>query len=383
MLLPLSAISKFRLMANGSGKMKTLLLCACLFLLQIALCHSPYTRLNNHALDLNGWTGWGGDIQNDRWVRNSTISSVNILNIANLTTSEHELAVCKKTFHHGVSATPTFLDGIAYFPAWDGNFYAIDYVECKVRWSLNVTHLVLDYAPVTTDQLMASHTLSRTSPQIEDNVLHFGTLIHALVVAVELDTGKVIDILQVNPHPYAVLTASPTFYNGTLIIGASSNEEIAAGGIPGYVCCSFKGNVMGLILEDRKYHVTWNISMIPKERTGWAGAAVWGSQPSVDASRNIAFIATGNTYSAPEEYENCENNRTNTTASSEGSDPCLPCDVWQESVLALDVTTGKVNWAHQLTPLDAWVVACGWPPNHPRNNALCPNKPGPDAGKLM
>jgi outer membrane protein assembly factor BamB len=349
-----------------------------------ALASYPHGDTYYHPVSHSEWKGWGGDIQNNRWVsQGSDISSSNIGSLANLGSASYagELSVCKKTFAYGVSATPTLLDGIAYFPSWDGNFYALDYHTCSIRWSLNVTTLINDFKPIAPSQLLAAHADSRTSPQINGNVVHFGTQLNALAVAVDIDTGRVLDTIQINPHPFAIITSSPAAYDNMLVIGSSSNEELAPGIVPGYVCCTFKGNVVALTFENNKYQVAWNVSMISANRTGWAGAAIWGSQPSIDTARNQVFIGTGNTYAAPDGYESCESNQTNITTTGEGSDPCLPADVWQECVVALDVNTGKVNWVHHLTPLDAWIVACGWPPSHPRNTALCPNTPGPDAGK--
>jgi outer membrane protein assembly factor BamB len=56
--------------------------------------------------------------------------------------------------------------------------------------------------------------------------------------------------------------------------------------------------------------------------------------------------------------------------------------VYQEAVLALDLSTGRINWAKVLSPLDAWNVACidgliG--PTNPGAAAQCPETPGPDA----
>lgn len=61
------------------------------------------------------------------------------------------------------------------------------------------------------------------------------------------------------------------------------------------------------------------------------------------------------------------------------SDPCLPSNIWQESVLALDITTGIPNWIRQLSPIDVWNAACGVPGYFERNETLCPGAFGPDA----
>ncbi|KUJ17646.1 Quino protein alcohol dehydrogenase-like protein, partial [Mollisia scopiformis] len=116
----------------------------------------------------------------------------------------------------------------------------------------------------------------------------------------------------------------------------------------------------------------------------FSGASIWGSQPAIDPIRRQVFLATGNTYSLPEEFQACQNQTANITVIKEGlaPEPCLPRDVLQESILALDLDTGRVNWQRQLGPLDAWNAACTvglLGPGLPGEQASCPSTPGIDA----
>ena len=322
------------------------------------------------------WSGWGGNYYNNRWAsQDSAISSSNIQSLA---------AHCKVSYPIGVSATPVLSGSTVYYPTWNGSFVALDYSTCEVLWQINVTEIISHYSPITDLQLNATSPVSRTSPQVDGDVVYFGTLTHALIVAVSRFTGQTLGIIQTNPHPVAAVTMSPTFYNGKLFVGVSSLEEDAAAQ-PGYVCCSFVGNLLAMTFNgsNGKFEVLWNISMIPEAQAaaGWSGAAVWGSQPSIDASRGQVLFATGNTYSVPEVIIECQNATQNITAvvNSLVPDPCLPQDIWQESVLAIDINLGVVNWVHQLPALDAWTVACGIAGILPKNPASCPETPGPDA----
>jgi hypothetical protein len=65
---------------------------------------------------------------------------------------------------------------------------------------------------------------------------------------------------------------SPTVYKtkpydefGIILIGASSQEELAASLLEGYQCCSFAGNMVALTFNtiDDPFTVLWNISMLP------------------------------------------------------------------------------------------------------------------------
>ena len=172
---------------------------------------------------------------------------------------------------------------------------ALDYTSCRLVWQLNVTALVIDFAPLLPEQIV-TRPVSRTSPQVADDILYFGTLAHALLVAVDARTGAVLDTVQLNAHPLATITMSPTLYAGRLFVGVASQEEAAAGLVPGYECCSFVGNMVGVDFDraTTTLNIAWNTSMIPDAEfaQGWSGAAVWGSQPSIDEMRSQVKLAT-------------------------------------------------------------------------------------------
>lgn len=321
------------------------------------------------------WTGYGGDIFNNRWAeQNTQISSSNVKSL-----------VPECQIPGSVSATPVTLGNIVYFPTWTGSFIALDYVACQIVWKLNVTDVINQYAPITALQAANVLPVSRTSPQIDGNVLYFGTQTSGLVVAVDRKTGKLLGTIKINKHPLAIITQSPTFYKGKLFVGTSSVEETVASTDPSYKCCSFVGNVVALTFDPSSggFKVAWNISMISDAQVaiGWSGAAVWGSQPSIDQSRGQVFIATGNSYTLPQAILDCQLATENLTAVEEGlvGDPCLPRSLWQESVLAIDTELGIVNWVQQLPALDAWTLACGIPGLLAKNPTSCPQTPGPDS----
>ena len=324
----------------------------------------------NSTASLDEWSGWGANYYNNRWASgNTAVSSSSITSLA-----PH----CKIPYPVGVSATPVVSGDIVFYPTWNGSFVALDYTTCQVLWQINVLDIISGYAPITELQRNYSKAVSRTSPQLDNEVLYFGTIVHALIVAVNRFTGKTLGIIQINPHPLAAVTMSPTLYNGILFVGASSTEE-ATDFLPGYTCCSFVGNFLAMTFDSSngKFEVLWNLPMIPEIEAarGWSGAGVWGSQPSIDPSHGQVFIATGNTYSIPEVIVECQKATQNITAVVEGlvPDPCLPRDVWQEAVLAIDIEFGIVNWVRKRSPLDAYTEAC----DNPANSVECPEIPAP------
>lgn len=307
------------------------------------------------------WSGWGGNVYNNRWAATNT--EVNSTTIGGLVQN------CKIEYPVGVSATPVVLNSTAYYPTSNGSFYALNMGTCEYDWAINVTKIILDFAPLTGYQIPNCLPISRSSPQIDGNTLYFTTQAHALLVAVDLITGDLLATAQVSDHPLAIVTQSPTVYKGQIFIGASSQEESATLD-PAYPCCDFVGVFTSWTFDTKKktFKQVWVIHTMPLN-AGWAGATVWGSQPAIDPVRNQVFIGTGNTYTYPIKYENC----VNETAS------CLPDDVWQESVIALDIQTGKVNWRKSISALDGWVMSCGYAGAPVSLSPLCPDRPGPDA----
>ncbi|KAN0099257.1 Quino protein alcohol dehydrogenase-like protein [Hyaloscypha variabilis] len=296
------------------------------------------------------WSGWGGNYYNNRWASESSpISSSNI---------KSAITQCNVSYPIGISATPVVSGNTVYYPTWNGSFAALDYVSCRILWQINVTNIIANYAPIVGLQTDQVRPVSRTSPQIDGNILYFGTLTHALVVAVNRLTGDLLATIQINPHPLAIVTMFPTFFDGKLFVGAASVEENLSL-LPTYVCCSFVGNMLALTFDGTKFH---------------------GSQPAIDTNLRQVFVATGNSYSIPEVIIQCQHDTQNITAVIQHlvPDSCLPANIWQESVLAIDIDLGIVNWVHQFPPLDAYSAGCGFPGIAPQKIALCPEVPGVD-----
>jgi polyvinyl alcohol dehydrogenase (cytochrome) len=137
-----------------------------------------------------------------------------------------------------------------------------------------------------------------------------------------------------------------------------SSVEEAVGGNPKYPCCTFRGSVIAYDAatgERRWQTFTISEAAVPLRKTslgtqlsGPAGAAVW-SAPTIDPERRRIYISTSNGYTYP---------AANTT----------------NSVIALDLDSGKRLWARQLTPNDAYLMGCG--PNS--KSETCPQELGPD-----
>ncbi|KAG8637895.1 hypothetical protein MANES_15G177940v8 [Manihot esculenta] len=153
-------------------------------------------------------------------------------------------------------------------------------------------------------------------------------------------------------------------------VGTSSLEEI----VSIEQCCTFRGSF--LKVDARTGRILWKTYILPEnhgKRGEYAGAAIWGSNPSIDVSRNHVYIATGNLYSAPLRVRQCQEKENNQTRPS-SPDKCVEPENHENSIMALDLDSGKIKWYKQLGGYDVWFVAC-----NNLSTPNCPPGPNPDA----
>ncbi|TKA72210.1 hypothetical protein B0A49_09824 [Cryomyces minteri] len=141
---------------------------------------------------------------------------------------------------------------MVYYPTWDGEMVALNYETCQVQWTISVADIITKATrgsiPVAIQSLIAAVSLQG-----------------ALLVAVSRGTSALLDTVQINSHPLALITMSPTIYQGRVLIGGSSFEEAAAAFVPGYKCCSFEGNFAAYDFDQTssKFKMAWNIPTLP------------------------------------------------------------------------------------------------------------------------
>jgi polyvinyl alcohol dehydrogenase (cytochrome) len=273
--------------------------------------------------------------QNPSNTANAQAAGIPSGNVKNLKT--------KWTFTTGgdVSARAAVVNGVAYFPDWAGNLFAVDANSGKLIWS----HQISDYG-------LAKGTVSRTSPAVVNGIVYIGTQYVSpaaatptvqpptgWLLAIDAVTGKLLWKMQPDTsNPFPVITSSPVVAFGIVYVGMTSNEEFAAA-VPGYKCCSARGSVVAV---DAFFGFKlWQTFTVP---TGNSGGAVWGGNPVVDLERGTVFVGTGNNYSVPTGYAACiKAGGTNVTCQS-------PND-HADSILALDMFSGYTKWA---TKLENW-----------------------------
>src|SRR5215472_7436435 len=175
--------------------------------------------------------------------QNTANTAANPLETKISTTNVNKLAP-KWSFTTGgdVTARAAVVNGVAYFPDWAGNLYAVDATNGNLIWQ----HQLSDYN-------LPAGTFSRTSPAVAADVVYVGTqpppspgVPTGWLVAVNARTGALLWAIQPDTsNPFPVITASPVVAAGTVYVGMTSNEEYAASD-PTYTCCSVRGSVVAV-----------------------------------------------------------------------------------------------------------------------------------------
>ena len=287
------------------------------------------------------WIGWGADTDNSRFQPGK---------VAGL--KKEDVPKLKLKWAFGVpNATamygqPAIAGGRLFVGSDNAVVYALNAETGCVYWSFQAG------AAIRT----AINVGAITGQPGARYAVYFGDL-NGAVYAVNAETGTLLWKQQADLHPLARITGAPTLHRGRLYVPVTALEEGVASN-PKYECCTSRGAVVAY--DANTGAQLWKASTIsaPLARTtttsvgtqlwGPAGAGVW-SAPTVDERTNSLYVATGNAFTAP------------AAATS-------------NAIIALDLNTGRIRWAKQLTPNDAYIYGCGGA----RQSETCPSPMGPD-----
>jgi len=293
------------------------------------------------------WNGWGPDATNARFQPAAGISAADV----------PRLTVKWAFGFPGVSSVygqPTIAGGRVFVGVDTGYVYSLDAATGCVHWTYLAETGVRNAVNIGPAYAEASAGQAR-SVIPGQYVAYFGDM-HGRVYAVNAQTGQQLWTVWGDTHPLAVVTGSPTLFEGRLYVPMSSREE-AAGGSLNYPCCTFRGSIVALDAATGKE--IWKSYAIPEPPvpsrrnaagtqlwTG-SGAAIWHA-PTIDPRNRAVYVATGDGYTEPA--------HKNTDA-----------------VMALHMDTGRILWSVQDYENDVWLVACA---QEPTEN--CPKDLGPD-----
>jgi len=287
------------------------------------------------------WNGWGVDPTNSRF-QSAKAAGLTAEQVPNLKLK------WAFGFPTGISAfgQPTVVSGRVFVGTDIGYIYSLDAATGCVYWSYQTKGSVrnaISLAPVK----------GRGATKY---AIYFGDA-HANVYGIDAQTGEQLWMTHVDDHFTARITAAPAVYEGRVYAPVSSSEEFS-GSTVDYGCCTFRGSVVALDgATGQQIWKTYSIAETPKpvrknskgvQLYAPAGASVWNT-PTIDAKRHAIYFGTGDSETEP---------------AAKTSD----------SVMALDMATGKVLWWYQAQAGDAFLGGCD-PKTRTEN---CPEENGPD-----
>jgi polyvinyl alcohol dehydrogenase (cytochrome) len=294
----------------------------------------------SRKLSLSGphWNGWGASLTNDRFARSQ----------AGLTREQVGSLKLKWAFGFDgdpwAVSQPAVVGGRVFIGSASGLVYALDLQTGCSYWTFKAE------GPVR-----AAITVGPGSSRDSSLSAFFSDMV-GNAYRLDANTGRLVWKLHIDEHKAVRTVGSPQLYEGRLYIPVSSFEEVLASD-PKYECCTFRGSVAAIdATSGRAIWRAYSIATASQAtRRNGVGTQLYGpsgagtySPPTIDTRLKRLYFTTGNSYSEP---------------AAETSD----------AVLGVDLKSGRIVWATQLTPGDAFNVACMQP-----DKTNCPVQQGED-----
>jgi polyvinyl alcohol dehydrogenase (cytochrome) len=287
------------------------------------------------------WNGWGAGLANNRFQSAAS---------AGLDAGSLGLLQIKWVFGLPNSTSsysePSVVSGRVFVGSDTGYIYSLDAATGCIYWSYRSKAGVRNALTVGP---IAGHPGTPYA-------VFFGDL-KANAYALDAQSGHLLWTTKVEDQYTDRVTAAPALYAGHLYVPVSSWEEFAAAA-PDYPCCTSVGSVVSLDANTgRQVWKTYVIAERPKavrvnskgvQLWAPAGGSVWNT-PTIDPKRKRIYFGTGDATTYPAA-------RTS------------------DSVMALDLDTGKVRWSYQVHKHDSFVGDC----YGSTKTDNCPKVQGPD-----
>jgi PQQ-dependent dehydrogenase (methanol/ethanol family) len=288
--------------------------------------------------DVNNNLHSNGSYAQTRYNLNKQINGDNVSKLRPAFTFQTEVLESMQT-------APIVIDGVMYITTSYNHVYAIDAVTGKQFW-----HYKHKMGPVTT---YCCGPNNRGVAIMGDRVF-MGTL-DAKLVALDAKTGKLLWDTQIaDPELGYSETMAPVAVNGRILIGTNGGEYGIRGFVKSYDAKDGKLQWTFHTIPEKGHEGVWAVNDstgrnmlrdIKAEKEQLAkqggdfyktlGGGVWMA-PAVDLETNSIFFVVGNP--SPDLY---------------GTE--RPGDnLYTDSIVSLDLNTGKYKWHHQYIAHDVW-----------------------------
>jgi polyvinyl alcohol dehydrogenase (cytochrome) len=295
-------------------------------------CEGPGPAVDPGAADQ--WIGWSPTLDNARYQPRSGIAAADVPKLK-----------VKWAFHYPGSKNgqATIVGERLFVTSMSGAVYALNAKSGCVYWR----H---DAGAATRSSV---HVAKMPAGSKAKTALFYSDWTKS-AAAVDADTGELLWKTPIEEATGVQMTGSPTLYDNILLVPISTGNEAFATN-DNYECCKFIGSLVALdaisgkvlwkrYTTDQK-NLPYRLNAKGQQMWGPGGGSIW-SAPTIDPQRGLVYVSTSNSH---------------TDAFHEGAN----------SVIAMEIRTGKVVWKNQVWPDDNYIIGC------PRA-ANCPKELGPD-----
>jgi len=279
------------------------------------------------------WASWGNTVDQNRYTSLSSITSSNVAQLGRAFTVDLNKFV--PGIKKGQQTYPIVDNGVMYITSGDDQVFAVDATNGNLLWH---------YTPDNNATFKNFGIVANRGVAVCDGRVFLLTL-DMTIVSLDPATGKLLARIPISDAvPGAVSnygyseTSAPICADHHLIVGAAGSEYGARGFVMAYNTPN---------LTPAWANPFWTI---PPDNTEWrtaarivGGGVVW-TPTTVDLTTNTLYVGTG--AATPPYYPSLR----------PGPDPRA------DSLIALDLTTGKMKWWQQLLSSNQWSYDVSQPP---------------------